>query len=301
MFEGRDLGHFQGLSPHTRGNPPIGRFLRSSIRSIPAHTGKPGIQVCGAVSLQVYPRTHGETRACLCGVDNAEGLSPHTRGNHLPPVAAAGLGGSIPAHTGKANCLRAVRSVMIAVVFPRTQRGKSPPCSFLEVMRVYPRTHGETTVSTSSAGIVKGLSPHTRGNLRDFMPFDRGPYRLGSIPAHTGKPAVTLQLLYSRNYRVYPRTHGETCGSYAPSPSCQGLSPHTRGNLRLFHHPVSYLGSIPAHTGKPERRNLASGRMLTTSGLSPHTRGNRNCAATELLNPLDRVYPRTHGETAIVC
>ena len=112
----------------------------------------------------------------------------------------------------------------------------------------------------------------------------------------------------------------------------EGLSPHTRGNLRYERTPSTDCGPIPAHAGEPGtdvRRttrlrayprtrggttSAASGHFQY-SGLSPHTRGNRKQAAfaTAAVGPIPahagepspvtawrvlcKAYPRTRGGT----
>ena len=154
-----------GLSPHTRGNRHTSQGDSISVRSIPAHTGKP-IHVDINVELNgVYPRTHGETPRRTSRAYPYEGLSPHTRGNPWARARAAALRRrwSIPAHTGK----------------PHESNDLS------DVIEVYPRTHGETSWSEIILQSLLGLSPHTRGN-QGILASDTA--MRGSIPAHTGKP-----------------------------------------------------------------------------------------------------------------
>ncbi len=132
---------------------------------------------------------------------------------------------SIPVHTGK----------------PKNGWNRS------RNMRVYPRTHGETTWRLRSHRYKQGLSPYTRGNQ---FPLATAPACLGSIPVHTGKPfAARVAAIHPR---VYPRTHGETRANANAPTSCQGLSPYTRGNLMFFAILLTLYRSIPVHTGKPK-------------------------------------------------
>ena len=99
----------------------------------------------------------------------------------------------------------------------------------LKRLRVYPRTHGETNVVRRIDGAGEGLSPYTRGNPRVDM-ANLTPTR--SIPVHTGKPCLNG---YCRcKEKVYPRTHGETTPLSLHTGKKWGLSPYTRGNLRIF-------------------------------------------------------------------
>ena len=256
----------KGLSPHTRGNlhtvPGTGMIQGS----IPAHTGKPADSLHRKSTLEVYPRTHGETSRNPAGTTGERGLSPHTRGNRRRqtlvtlrsrglsphtrgnPVALScpwALERSIPAHTGK----------------PR------PPSSCRRCPGVYPRTHGETVDLIAEGNHGLGLSPHTRGNHGD----QRG----------SGHCV----------WWVYPRTHGETPVFIVSGSEVEGLSPHTRGNQSPNAPGPIFSGSIPAHTGKPVTSFSTSfnvkvyprthGETITVTlspvpaqGLSPHTRGN---------------------------
>ena len=295
-----------GLSPHTRGNQPLGGGLRVDAGSIPAHTGEPRSRSITACCSRVYPRTHGGTHALVLVVLAVGGLSPHTRGNRQLGTLPASARGSIPAHTGEPSC-------------------QPSPASRL---RVYPRTHGGTSRPARNLSGREGLSPHTRGNLRGP---DREAARNGSIPAHTGEP-WSLRIPPSP-LRVYPRTHGGTRLPGLVRDDVEGLSPHTRGNRAPPSNVHQRRGSIPAHTGEPSTcpspasalkvyprthgGTLASARATGPArGLSPHTRGNRMAddrvrelrgsipahtgepgrAASEAAGL--RVYPRTHGGTA---
>ena len=255
---------------------------------------------------RVYPRTHGGTCLVPSMSPFAQGLSPHTRGNHIACAASRPAPGSIPAHTGEPRCRGGCR----------------------RAWRVYPRTHGGTVGRQVGPPGAEGLSPHTRGNP-DIPGAD---YTLrGSIPAHTGEPLRTRNHLIPT--RVYPRTHGGTGFPSSLVPQYPGLSPHTRGNRRSRAGGWPGTGSIPAHTGEPSStrgRCALSGVYPRTHGgtwdlgwictayrgLSPHTRGNRPGSAPAAVRtgsipahtgePVSmpgrrwskRVYPRTHGGTA---
>ena len=51
----------EGLSPYTRGNLIAESIDIAAERSIPVHTGKPGLPEQMVSPGRVYPRTHGET------------------------------------------------------------------------------------------------------------------------------------------------------------------------------------------------------------------------------------------------
>ena len=146
--------------------------------------------------------------------------------------------------------------------------------------------YGETEPKMPVPDIVKGLSPHVRGNPLSLVDREGLP---GSIPACTGKPFSEKVLVGV--FQVYPRMYGETRMRYTPRSRREGLSPHVRGNLdKLIPH-LPVLRSIPACTGKPRatgptatccgvyprmygetRREFEA--AMKVLGLSPHVRGN---------------------------
>ena len=297
----------RGLSPPTRGSRVLLRLWRHRRRSIPAHTGKPCRGGRRWPSSWVYPRPHGEARSFGRRRRPSSGLSPPTRGSPSFRLAPSASQGSIPAHTGKP-------------VRPLRDPGRSG---------VYPRPHGEA-VHGATGGVPKhGLSPPTRGSP---LAETKDLARLGSIPAHTGKPSCSSQTEHSSG--VYPRPHGEASFDVSRDFGPWGLSPPTRGSPVAPSTEHDMTRSIPAHTGKPgrtwRRRRLPAvyprphgeagklnmGRQAAR-GLSPPTRGSR-CS---LLFPppigrsipahtgkparptgaalLPRVYPRPHGEAGI--
>ncbi len=230
------------------------------------------------------PRPHGEARVVGRRSAPRPGLSPATRGSRRGLCVRGRPRGSIPAHTGK------------------PQRSSCPSRS----ERVYPRSHGEAARRRSSHAICMGLSPLTRGSRQRT---GRGRNWSGSIPAHTGKPPGGI--VGRDPGGVYPRSHGEAERFHAVLLSGGGLSPLTRGSLRLADSRAEGNGSIPAHTGKPRSSCWrwrppavyprshgeafeAVGNGVWTTGLSPLTRG-----SPSLPNPrfnTRKVYPRSHGE-----
>ena len=215
--------------------------------SIPAHTGKPGRSRPPPPRPRVYPRPHGEARSCATARRTEDGLSPPTRGSRRARRTGNGGGGSIPAHTGKPchrligpakatvyprphgeatasavfNTLVCglspptpppTRGSLFGIWVPEWVTGSIPahtgkPCHLLaggDHMTVYPRPHGEATVSPGSPLTETGLSPPTRGSRATLTWATTSS---GSIPAHTGKPALSSATMWPT--RVYPRPHGE--------------------------------------------------------------------------------------------
>ena len=218
------LSAVRGLSPPTRGNPYPNRGFHLERGSIPAHAGEPPRRRTPADRRRVYPRPRGGTRIDRNCSHEREGLSPPTRGNLLVEGEKAAARGSIPAHAGEPSSLDAPRR-------PST---------------VYPRPRGGTRFGERQLESVSGLSPPTRGNLYAVRASRTSPR---SIPAHAGEPrSLSPPRLRSR---VYPRPRGGTRHYPIEVLRRPGLSPPTRGNLRLRRVRRVVRRSIPAHAGEP--------------------------------------------------
>ena len=295
-----------GLSPPTRGSRLAAALPPRMKRSIPAHTGKPRGWSRPAHVAGVYPRPHGEANPDTSVPLPQGGLSPPTRGSQNTSPLFSSILGSIPAHTGKPARSRLARAEAA----------------------VYPRPHGEAGRRRPDKRCGNGLSPPTRGSHGARPAGDR---RCGSIPAHTGKPRRTSTP--ARRCGVYPRPHGEATEDPLTPSVAEGLSPPTRGSLRMHRHARPPDGSIPAHTGKPcpDRRCAAPSGVYprphgeavpvlrlvaVVAGLSPPTRGSPVTATAVALyarsipahtgkpgaaarwTTCPRVYPRPHGEAS---
>ena len=295
-----------GLSPHVRGNLPASRDYRTFRRSIPACTGKPSTGRPAAPSSGVYPRMYGETRRAGRSGPGWRGLSPHVRGNPEQLQHLRIGQRSIPACTGK----------------PHTQGAHA------RYGGVYPRMYGETAARDNLHTLVRGLSPHVRGNLGKVVVLCDD-WR--SIPACTGKPLRGV--VARRGDEVYPRMYGETDVIVDGDKTPAGLSPHVRGNHSQAIPVCVGVGSIPACTGKPNEPHPPSHRprvyprmygetevkvngLTHRTGLSPHVRGNLfqpesrhpvggsipACTGKPPCRPpsgkRQGVYPRMYGETS---
>ena len=100
------------------------------------------------------------------------------------------------------------------------------------IIRVYPRPRGEARPVPGDQKEERGLSPPTRGSLYGALrgkPMDR------SIPAHAGKPITSSKI--KSNTQVYPRPRGEAAAVEFAAFLGIGLSPPTRGSLRLAQGP----------------------------------------------------------------
>ena len=133
----------EGLSPHVRGNRDGLRAHSRRTGSIPACAGEPKTPGQLARRYKVYPRMCGGTARIDISGQDAEGLSPHVRGNHAGCEGLLMPPGSIPACAGE----------------PATGADIGAP------FRVYPRMCGGTTTEHVTPLPTQGLSPHVRGNL----------------------------------------------------------------------------------------------------------------------------------------
>ena len=95
--------------------------------------------------------------------DKINGLSPPTRGNHVPRLTGLDRRRSIPAHAGEP----------IISHWAQVE------------LRVYPRPRGGTPNEFLDAFKAEGLSPPTRGNPERQQLVQQ---LQRSIPAHAGEP-----------------------------------------------------------------------------------------------------------------
>ena len=136
-----------------------------------------------------------------------------------------------------------------------------------DLLSVYPRECGGTSVTYDSSEKLNGLSPRVRGEPTLAPPAfpvspvyprecggtarksDTRPTVGGSIPASAGEPDSTPTLPVSSG--VYPRECGGTRAPHGATPQGHGLSPRVRGNLRRSNHRQYRARSIPANAGEP--------------------------------------------------
>ena len=91
----------KGLSPHARGNPG-GRYVHAcGQRPIPACAGEPHHPAQRPQSARAYPRMRGGTFRDYVNELEAQGLSPHARGNRLSILSLGQEPGPIPACAGE--------------------------------------------------------------------------------------------------------------------------------------------------------------------------------------------------------
>ena len=273
----------RGLSPRTRGNPPLPGSPRSGSGSIPANAGEPRGPGGASSARWVYPRERGGTLEKMVGGGAEGGLSPRTRGNLLAVQKRHAVQGSIPANAGE----------------------PSRKWSAVEPKGVYPRERGGTSSPSRSGTPYRGLSPRTRGNPKRQQARAADS---GSIPANAGEPRRSRW----PNCRsgVYPRERGGTAGEHRRHFHGQGLSPRTRGNHLVRLAVGRWGGSIPANAGEPasasvplrktrvyprERGGTVTPSAASTAvvGLSPRTRGNPSTVRPR--TPQRGLSPRTRG------
>ena len=294
-----------GPSPLVRGNRRSRPQRRRDGGSIPARAGKPRRISHGRPSRRVHPRSCGETRRELYPKHIEHGPSPLVRGNHVVPIRKAEQRRSIPARAGKPD----------------------PRSSNVTLLKVHPRSCGETRNSRSPKPCTRGPSPLVRGNRQHRQ---EPVHVVRSIPARAGKPSGTATSGCMR--RVHPRSCGETAAAGIVINEGSGPSPLVRGNHAYAVEAARRVGSIPARAGKPPPTPAAwqhprvhprscgetdaAGVVVAGSpGPSPLVRGNqrRRCCASASWGsiparagkPIDssivsdtlRVHPRSCGET----
>ena len=120
---GLDTTPVMGLSPRTRGNPPLAVGGERGTGSIPANAGEPGRARGPGRRAGVYPRERGGTEYGTRREYEDAGLSPRTRGNPNDNPACHWRSGSIPANAGEPTWRRLAR--FNARVYPR-ERGGTP-------------------------------------------------------------------------------------------------------------------------------------------------------------------------------
>ncbi len=263
LLDEADVPRPEGLSPPTRGSLPVQGARVHPPRSIPAHAGKPIMTALVMKPNMVYPRPRGEAPALTARARTDAGLSPPTRGSPSISSISKISKRSIPAHAGKP--------------------GRSSTDGSWTM--VYPRPRGEAVGRRAALHAAEGLSPPTRGSLRQSPARCRGQR---SIPAHAGKPGEVAAVHHRA--QVYPRPRGEASSGWLRPPRPGGLSPPTRGSLNHVGIVVGAPRSIPAHAGKPgpghasaratrvyprprgEAHEGEPGALLS-EGLSPPTRG----------------------------
>ena len=135
------------------------------------------------MTIRAYPRGRGATRIVRVQIEAHKGLSPRTRGNHGGQINKEEYYGPIPADAGQP-------------MLPQSRR-------LLEW--AYPRGRGATFERSCFEPRAQGLSPRTRGNLRQPAHRD-GEYR--PIPADAGQPQSFVNTV--KYHRAYPRGRGAT-------------------------------------------------------------------------------------------
>ncbi len=193
-----------GLSPLTRGNPPVSSYLYRAGTA--------------------YPRSRGGTATPDATTLLNGGLSPLTRGNLRYTRQRCPCPRPIPAHAGEPTSASAASAPPWA--YPRSRGGTAAKNSVIVYdpglspltrgnqwarqnsparrgpipahagepsmpsrrpcfPRAYPRSRGGTSPMIDLARCIEGLSPLTRGN----RPGDVATrIRSGPIPAHAGEP-----------------------------------------------------------------------------------------------------------------
>ena len=212
-----------GLSPRTRGRPPVSRTSLRSPGSIPANAGETASPYPFGRAARVYPRERGGDARPAVSMVPRPGLSPRTRGRRFNFDGGIPTNGSIPANAGETPaCIPASQST-----------------------RVYPRERGGDVGRQLAGAHDDGLSPRTRGRRPRDSERAAGER---SIPANAGETLPARQPVACG--RVYPRERGGDAHAPPVAVRSQGLSPRTRGRPVPERSWCSCLGSIPANAGE---------------------------------------------------
>ena len=91
----------KGLSPLARGNRCSMSAFIIPVRPIPARAGEPKKDFLHCYFPRAYPRSRGGTLWTKSGSDQASGLSPLARGNHVIDADLGHRQGPIPARAGE--------------------------------------------------------------------------------------------------------------------------------------------------------------------------------------------------------
>ena len=167
------------------------------------------------------------------------GSSPLTRGKLARRLGRYKDNRLIPAHAGKTP----------------------PPETITTASAAHPRSRGENYTTGTTAGIVHGSSPLTRGKLVRSQQYAR---RVRLIPAHAGKTSPCTAC--TRGDTAHPRSRGENLPDGVPVRGEAGSSPLTRGKPRASGASPQGPRLIPAHAGKTR------GDVLPIIGYGAHPR-----------------------------
>ena len=194
--------------------------------------------------MPVYPRLRGERLIYWQGGVNFNGLSPASRGTLVFLGRLHTWRRFIPGFAGNA-C------------------HQFTACNFIAV---YPRLRGERTSTINSQIISGGLSPASRGTLRNNPRNER---RRRFIPGFAGNAFHHEH--HEHSLAVYPRLRGERSSNPKQFGSFNGLSPASRGTHALLPCRLAYSRFIPGFAGNAS----SSIRSAQIFAVYPRLRGER--------------------------
>ncbi len=193
--------------PAYAGNTISNMVFKLAVWFIPAYAGNTSVTPLSFQIRTVYPRIRGEHKKHNWLLRSDTGLSPHTRGTPLHIVTFTATDRFIPAYAGNTT----LRQLTV------------------KQETVYPRIRGEHRRIYGLHAARIGLSPHTRGtHPLAFSGFLTPRF----IPAYAGNTSQLKNA--STSTPVYPRIRGEHRYKRLCYENHVGLSPHTRGTLRVF-------------------------------------------------------------------
>ena len=255
-----------GSSPLTRGKLHAVPMSIPPARLIPTHAGKTTRRTPSQSKPGADPRSRGENAYHDRPARRSTGSSPLTRGKHKFKSTLNFAGRLIPAHAGKT----------LGGIISDPSAG------------AHPRSRGENEALAASDATDKGSSPLTRGKL----PREHARRRLrGLIPAHAGKTSICRAR--DKPATAHPRSRGENGAINLDTQPALGSSPLTRGKLIWSVMGFPFVGLIPAHAGKTDRRS----RPAWAARTHPRSRG-ENSVACALARSPSGSSPLTRGKLA---
>ena len=171
----------RGLSPRSRGK--LSDMVASTIMwgPIPALAGETCAKLLMQTATSAYPRARGGNAAQARHGRQRRGLSPRSRGKLPSYWSGFWPHGPIPALAGETTA-------------PSPRPGSH---------RAYPRARGGNQAAASSVESFRGLSPRSRGKLKNTQPAVAC---AGPIPALAGETGRHPRR--HRNPGAYPRARG---------------------------------------------------------------------------------------------
>ena len=232
------------VHPHIRGGtPPVVTVRVYLPRFIPTHVGNTCANMYGIRAEGVHPHTRGEHDIVKIRAAIGSGSSPHTWGTLLSVERQEEHRRFIPTHVGNTDSLPRLRPGRGRFIPTHVENTRWPRARE-DVPTVHPHTRGEHVDAFRTWRPNFGSSPHTWGTLPELPghgDWDR------FIPTHVGNTSVGSMISLYRT--VHPHTRREHV--FIPFYLAQrnGSSPHTWGTPPSGGPWPALSRFIPTHVG----------------------------------------------------